>query len=729
MRFRISTKKQEDGWSAELSQPDAPEIAPVGRRLRKSVPGGLPLPPVGESNDWAPLHATLSAGPGDDEIRALHRKIVRADPPPDADDMKKLGGYLFSTVVGSFWGEIEKSGDCRIELFFESNDRIMHRLPWEMMHGPNGFLAADEKRRIAIARLVDASPLDHEPLEIPLRVLFVVGRQMDDALRPGAEYLGLLRQLQVPIPAGAATVQGVGVHMRLLMGASTESIEAAIQAFEPAIVHFVCHGRVENDGPVILLTHRDAASGQRVDDEDPCKPARLLEVLKYRDKVPAVVVLNACHTGERNDAHLAFAAALVTGGIPLAVGMSGEAADAACRIFARTFYSALLKNQDVLAASALGRRAAMLHYKNFLTSTEWLRPAIYLSKAGAPALHLNPSRSALAVTAAGYRLRKEHELLCDRIASMKQYQVFEGAMAGTKAILAFEVGLDEGSKDQLGKTWLLDEISGHAVLDGFIPCILRSGTAFDPPSNMVAFALKLADAMDASRTKFGLKKRVLSQALELALAILGDNSKLDPAEPAKLIAKRFEIDKKLKQEGDEFNPGVGAVLEADIAVLVNDIKKDIPEIRGVMVLIDDLHRYVGVSTNVLKTLWEEAPCPLVFTYSSKIKAGPDISKFLSEHSSGVYKEMLLPFQRPTESRLAYGQYLMSQTPPLSPTWQMDKNEFVSTFFDSMHDVVQGIPSRLDNFMGQIKFSRDLKLLIESDDEAILKKRLELDGAD
>jgi hypothetical protein len=62
-------------------------------------------------------------------------------------------------------------------------------------------------------------------------------------------------------------------------------------------------------------------------------------------------LVNACHTGEPDSSYLSFAAGLVRGGVPVAVGMAGEVADGACRIFTREFYRGLIncRNLDIAA--------------------------------------------------------------------------------------------------------------------------------------------------------------------------------------------------------------------------------------------------------------------------------------------------------------------------------------------------------------------------------------------
>src|ERR1700760_573508 len=73
------------------------------------------------------------------------------------------------------------------------------------------------------------------------------------------------------------------------------------------------------------------------------------------------------------------AAALVSAGVPMVVGMSGEVADSACRLFTRRFYEALLQGESVAAATAEGRRAGLTGADPYHT-VDWAFPSLLLSE-------------------------------------------------------------------------------------------------------------------------------------------------------------------------------------------------------------------------------------------------------------------------------------------------------------------------------------------------------------
>jgi hypothetical protein len=108
-----------------------------------------------------------------------------------------------------------------------------------MMHGPNTFLAA-EPRIVGITRLIAADRQAEVVIPVTPQVLFVAGADLHKKeIRPGAEYLGLLRRLETT---------GLALHSRILLRATTQAIKDTFDAFKPSIVHFICHGGADANG-------------------------------------------------------------------------------------------------------------------------------------------------------------------------------------------------------------------------------------------------------------------------------------------------------------------------------------------------------------------------------------------------------------------------------------------------------------------------------------------------
>jgi hypothetical protein len=252
-------------------------------------------------------------------------------------------------------------------------------------------------------------------------VLFVIGRQLDPNLRPGAEYLGIIRQVNATLQAGGLCARSVDINLQLLLEATTQELKEAVEAVDPSVVHFIAHGRWEGSDSVIVLSKKSALAVE----EDPCTAKTLVENLRRKDGLlPPIVVLNACHTGEANDSYVPFAAALAKEGVAVSLGIAGEVADAACRIFTRALYQALVDGKPIAVAAAFARRAAMLHYGDYLANVEWTRSTLFRNTRANPGIQVNHTDRIIAEAAFRFRSVREPVIFCDRIDAVHAYQKF-----------------------------------------------------------------------------------------------------------------------------------------------------------------------------------------------------------------------------------------------------------------------------------------------------------------
>ncbi len=755
MVVKITIKIELPGWRVDIEVPGEPLVT----RIIGAGKQGLPLPPGGESDFWEKLPcAALCSGPEDQPIAKLSRLILTGKTSDDA--VRIFGGYLLAVLLGPVWKKIEdaKESPVELQLYFDPDDTVMPRLPWEMMISGDRPLGAQEGRTVAITRVV-AGPQSNVSIELPLRVLFVLGRPIDNSLRPGAEYLGLIAQLKAAKGGGAAG--SVDVNPRILSESTTEDLETAIAEFDPAVVHFIAHGRWSGSESQIILTKRSGS----VIEEDPCTPSRLIDVMRANRKdgisrLPPVVVLSACHTGEPNDAYLPFAGALVMEGIHVALGMAGEVADAACRIFTRAFYQSLLDLQPPAIAAAGARRAAMLHYDNYRDNVEWMRPTLFVLDGAPPTIKVNQAKQVLASAAFRFRSPRGPAILCDRLDSMRAYQKYRMRVsAGSDAYrsaLIFEVsdnqasitaGGDPGGKQfQIGKSRLLAEIASNSVLDGFVPCVMPSGTGFPPPGNLLSFAIRLCEVMDDTRESFGLKRRTDCDILRVAFAKLEEPYLYDENNKDAMLAfkfKRADVKRRIQEQG----PGTEATpldydiiaeaILADTEVLLADIDKAAGAAGGssfhsILLLIDDLHQYEGVAIPLLKVVQKSGlagtggRAAVAFTYSTRLNAGPDIMDYLKDQRDAFVYEPLRPFKDPVESRLAYSQLMLSRKPPLAPSWRSDWKPQLDVLFKVLHERIKGVPSFFDLAEQNISDALAYGFLVEADDDQIMRQQLQKD---
>lgn len=794
MKFLIRTTQNPDQaiWTVALTCTDE-EVKFDTRELKRAgeKKEGFPIPVILPESCKKMTHESLCAPADDDpsEIKKLYENIIVGD--MDPDEIERFGRYLTATLFGDNWPKmVESAGKKQIELelHFGCEDIELNRLPWEMMYGEKRFFGNYEGRDVSVTRIVSCERKSEvQGLSLPLKVLFVIGRQLDDKLRPGAEYLGMLRRMKIPFDRldGTLEPRSIDLNTRLLIEATGEDLKAAMEEFRPHIVHFICHGVVDDEGGRILLT-KPRDQGQGPDSEleaDDCNAETLLEYMsngRAPNNLPSVVVLNACHTADADNAeensasdikrgYLSLAAQLVAGGVPVAIGMAGEIADAACRIFTRNFYQALIKREPIALATARGRRAAMYHYeKVYKASVEWVRPTLFAASDVLDLLKVDEKtqEDMLKLTEIPSKYLGDRNMLCDRFSYLKAFQHFRQEVASTRErkMMALRVNEPEEGKLRFGKTRLLEEIAAHSVLENFIPCLIRNQSTVERPTNLLWLAFLLAEVMDETRERFSITKRIKSEALNRAL----NKFNLPPPVTDKRIdieASKDEARRRLRDIGkpgqpDDISPQLAkAVILEDMGRLYKDVNK-IPDgptasdnaatgdaaaqppggngkpaekRRELLLLFDDLHLYEGVAPLLLSEAMtgphglgdSTLTIPLIFTYSARLRVSTnaldEIEKFVTR-GKYVVKENLERINDESEARLAYSQFLLSRDPPLSFNWRGDKKADVEALLRALHTAISGVPSLFYQEMveGILLVGKLQQTLLDADDEKIME---------
>ena len=468
------------------------------------------------------------------------------------------------------------------------------------------------------------------------------------------------------------------------------------------------------------------------------------------------MVLNACHTADpatATEAAQSLAAQLVAGGIPIVIGMTGEVADGACRLFTRGFYEALLSGAELPLAAARARRSAMLNYGNYDMNVEWSRlvffardwPATRWNVKGVnAAVPAAPTPAARIAIAATEYFPPHGQILCDRMECVRAYEQFRGGLVEGRAERVLALGViakPEAPGDQYSKTMLLDAIGVQAVWDGFIPCKFESDGK-DVAANLLEFALNLMIEMDAARTRFGLGLAAASDVLCHALDVC--QMQMPPAgtQPFKVQMFMKALRKKIR-ETDARDAALSAdvitpALSADFERLADDTKKVLGVERPALVMIDDLHRYEGVAEPLLEEVIGHKdtplaaggrPVPLIFTYSQHDKDGGEIpaartiKNFLKNKAGLVSPMELRPIECKEEQRLAYSQYLLTRKPPLAMTVAPAYRTHAELFFKTAQKIIKGVPSRFEDarLLPSIETFLEERILVEADDEEILAK--------
>src|SRR6266496_1336705 len=344
-RMQIAVSAAEGGWQARVLA--GGELVHERAIARMAGGRGYPFPPAEQLTGLAlddPVLALLTAA---DEAALRDGELALAN--PREREIVQFGRYLFEALVGAeAWAAILARADgepFELALTWGGDEADLHRLPWELMHDGEDFVAA-RRPRVAITRVVSGAPQSARCLTAPLRTLFVVGAALDDPqIRAGTEYLGLLDRLES---------RGLTFDSSVVVKANRQLIIDELRRLRPAVVHFICHGRFSASSE----TQLELMSEERPGEPELFNAEQLWRILSEAEVPPQVVVLNACDTGRPAAGKaLPLAAALVKWGVPVVVGMAGTVADRACRMFTTRFYEALLERRSIAAATAEGRRA------------------------------------------------------------------------------------------------------------------------------------------------------------------------------------------------------------------------------------------------------------------------------------------------------------------------------------------------------------------------------------
>ncbi|HSM54967.1 MAG TPA: CHAT domain-containing protein [Candidatus Sulfomarinibacteraceae bacterium] len=766
MHFLIDVARHEasGGWQVQVVDAAGQRLhdgegQPLRRLLRRAGAGPLamPLPPAGDDDAYAGLLADPAP------LTTIYDKLVVRTPGPG--QIEEFGRYLFDTLIGARAWEaiIARAAGAPLELALRlpMDDPALNRLPWEMMHGPDDFLVA--LPGLAITRRVpDTASVSLERLDSPPRVLFVIGVGLgNDDIRPGAEYLGLLRGLRY---------QSLTLNHQLLLEASTERLEVAVRLFRPDVVHIICHGVFDQHGVYLELRDNDNTQlPARV------SPEILRDAVRTADNLPLprVVVLNACFTatvapgaggGSQGELRVAgqvtipFAARLVQLGVPVVSAMAGRVADQACRLFTRSFYESLLAGGELVHHAARGRRAALRHGAGPRASVDWAFPTLFLGEGVPQSVRVEQRPSELQWLEVANNLPTEEPVFCGRLHFLQWLGLllapgdsYKGLItrspAGLQVLAVSTRGADPpgDSGPRFGRGRLLKEMAIFAARHGHVPCLLvhdrrvQKKWHVTPRELMDALVLAAYDTASIFGHA-GWWAQVTQTVLDGP-----DNLPDEYPDPMRHLYAR-------RDETRYYHQVLAMALRADLLDLLDLIRQEngTPEAR-LLLLVDDVHEMGEAAAFFLHDLLgnsglrgvRDDVC-VVFTSAGQAATGqePAIELFRDwlQKSPWAQPLTLKPFQPPLEERLAYETYLLHwrdenhARPLVIP--HTAQTAAVDVLLGKLRDCFQGIPSYLNvkshdaqliisAYIGMLDFltpeNRPLKF---ADDEDVVRKMIE-----
>jgi hypothetical protein len=706
---------------------------------------------------WEPKHTFLWLLCSDiaeiQEVWALYEKIYKKGKYNDGD-LKALGRFLFDKLIGgAVWDEITtgvgESEPFELALLFDPEVQGLHRFNWELMYDGNAFLAT---RRVAITRLVQRQVQD-KPRRFPRppRVLFVIGTSYTDSkVRPGAEYFGLMRQLEA---------DGLTIHPRVLQLASPRDIRRAMQDFGPDLVHFIGHGDIDRDGQnrlrgCLQLQHesKDKTVLRFADD--------LLEDLQAGGRLPPIVVFSACHSGSLPFSGVAqmgsLAAEMVDGGVPLVVGMGGSISDAACRLFTRRFGEAVIAGESLVAATAEGRRAAFLDRTP--QTIDWAFPALFMAEdveaAYVPVKVIPGQRDpgkVLNDRLSIYGIPR-HPVFCARYKFFDRF--YDLLSKSGRRVLAVWTAQNQVG---IGRTRLLQELAAQALREGHIPVLVTSREADWEPRNLMQFSAAFLRAIKTARAAFDLEPNLDSSLLALLLLakpyLNYEDAKqaLDSDTLFELVLTHFE---------DASEPvsaqAVKSAMRRELATLLHDLGQvpgQLSEDARAVVLLDQVHEYGDAIEPLFRVLIDDFGMgtkdqfvPVILCYSKGPPAGDTLRAAMEGNSIKWWQEELTAFREDYEDMMAYEQVMLhpdrgNQAAQLlsqivREEYEEIEGELISFAYnrraaqgvvekwtDKFRRRLRGLPGRLatDMMYVTIEDALDVDFLVPADDDAKLRK--------
>lgn len=715
MRFIVEAIPAVDGWDVTVHGLAEPNPA---RRMRKA--GEFPQRPDGEAADAA-------------EIRAAFGRIASGT--PARGEVASFGRHLFHSLLGdALWQAIrDTAGDELIELAlsFPASETDLHRLPWESMHSGTFFLSAEPGRLVAITRLIPGPGAEAATRTVEPRVLFVVGAPLTDPeLKPGAEYLGLMRRLEA---------SGLGLSSNLLLQASAERLREAILELRPSIVHFITHGAFSGGQAVLKMVDKDNPGKMKE-----LTAAQLAGILLEppEDKAdgwqgPAIVVLNACYSGQVFGGSAGalpvdrkmkpLAAELVQRGIPLVVGMGGRVADRACRIFTRRFYETILQG-DPIRGIAQGRRAGHGEGTSPEDTLDWALPVLFLD----PAVTVGVDKDArqhdiLRQAAQSLSDYMDHKpaAFCDRLSCMTDYQELVSTGKRARRVMVVYESFDPSRDRKLkyGRTWLLEQLALQAIQNGHAPVLLKLEEGDEPPETLLQLADLIRSAGEQTCYHFGLEAPASSEVVKL--------KRLQTGAAAGPLPE--ELEAAVHKDGVDSPAAVRTALRLDLLRLRGEVRKLLRnDLAQILVLVDNLHR-AGAVEELLGPQFLKAegigvlgdPIPVVFSFCKTDTVTTRTYEALLKHAARNYviDHRLTTFDSPKVDRMPYEQFLLQLDPPLISSPQPENEQDVQGAFVVMHEIVKGVPSELKSTQLEafIQYAR-IRALRPADDEDWLRKQ-------
>lgn len=171
------------------------------------------------------------------------------------------------------------------------------------------------------------------------------------------------------------------VDLHILIRPTFGELQEWCENWEPHILHYVGHGETTADGrPRLLLYERGMSDATPIDQDD------MMNL--FRRRVPRLVVLNACRSGQMGSVDMSmgaaratqsFSARLIQKGVLAVIAMQADIKGEDAVALVSDLYRELAKGKPIDQALTLAREHSFANGRNE-GKWDWALPALYLAK-------------------------------------------------------------------------------------------------------------------------------------------------------------------------------------------------------------------------------------------------------------------------------------------------------------------------------------------------------------
>ncbi len=261
--------------------------------------------------------------------RADIESAVQSETSDDAT-LARIGSQLYALVPGGpVRNALNQHAAGEARLLLDIRPKTLRSLPWELMQDDIDFVFRDQRRPWSRGNL--DQPRNLPPIDVPMRVLVIVGSEPDDnKINAEEEVAALVDALHDVEPQVDVWVERQPSLARVL------SLFDKPDALQWHVVHFIGHG---NEGSLVLSIPSQTTPGTW--DSVPWDAAAIFNTFRNARVPPRLVILNACRTGQGDDRGMlvSVADAFLRAEVPAVISMGADVSGVHAVAFSRQLYT------------------------------------------------------------------------------------------------------------------------------------------------------------------------------------------------------------------------------------------------------------------------------------------------------------------------------------------------------------------------------------------------------